>query len=670
LARELRAQADGFLAPRRRRTFDERALLVATRAASLDELWLRLGRGPFPAQTAAIDETEYRRLCPGDGERLFSSAERALAHRVDLLGSGPVELGPRIDWHRDHKTGFAWPRACRSSVVLAGADLGSDVKFPWELSRLQWLIPAGQAFLLSGEERYAEGVRDVLEDWIEQNPYGEGVNWACPMEAALRILSWTWFFHVFRRSPSWQERAFRDRLVRALYLHGEFTAGHLERSDVNGNHLTADAAGLVFAGSFFEGAPAARRWERAGWRLLERELKRQVLPDGVDFEASIAYHRLVMELFLLPALYRRACGREVSAGYWERLAEMGRFVAAYSRPDGSVPLWGDADDGRALPLGGQDVNDHRYLSGLVGSACDRPELREGFSGPRSEVFWLLGGETAARLPDRPLGAESGNRLQISAAFPHGGFYVMRNPADHVFIDCGPVGMRGRGGHGHNDCLAFEALLDGVALISDCGAYVYTPSFRERNLFRSTACHNTPRVDGEEINRFVRWDDLWSLHDDARPDVRLWQTSRTRDLFRGAHSGYRRLSAPVTPVRAVALDHARHLLAVQDAFEGGGEHRFEVPLHLSAGVEPSERGPGEVSLHAKGREFRLVWGPAEAWHLSIASARISPRYGVLMPTVRLAWWREGSVDPGLLVCLAPAGLAGRDLLSSGRRLLST
>ena len=33
--------------------------------------------------------------------------------------------------------------------------------------------------------------------------------------------------------------------------------------------------------------------------------------------------------------------------------------------------------------------------------------------------------------------------------------------DHVLIDAGPVGMAGRGGHGHNDCLAFDAMLDGV-----------------------------------------------------------------------------------------------------------------------------------------------------------------------------------------------------------------
>jgi hypothetical protein len=58
-----------------------------------------------------------------------------------------------------------------------------------------------------------------------------------------------------------------------------------------------------------------------------------------------------------------------------------------------------------------------------------------------------------------------------ARFDAGGFFVMRGSArTHVFIDCGEVGMRGRGGHGHNDVLSFELMLDGLNVITDSGAY--------------------------------------------------------------------------------------------------------------------------------------------------------------------------------------------------------
>src|SRR5262249_24015097 len=149
----------------------------------------------------------------------------------------------------------------------------------------------------------------------------------------------------------------------------------------------------------------------------------------------------------------------------DRLVHMGAFAAAYARTDGSVPLWGDADDGRALPLGTQAVNDHRYLPALIGTLFEQPSLQHSFTGAHSELLWLLG-------PDRCT-VEGPSTPRESIAFPSGGFYILQGERDHVFVDCGPVGLAGRGGHGHNDALAFEAWLDGSSVIVDSGTYTYT-----------------------------------------------------------------------------------------------------------------------------------------------------------------------------------------------------
>jgi hypothetical protein len=647
LAYEVAVQAERFLAPYRARRFGVDALLRATEVPDVESLWRRLGERAYPAHTSAVSPEAYRGLCPGDEERIRAAAEDARAHRVTLLGSGPVELGPHFDWSTDFKSGVAWPRRFMGDISYVNPDDASDVKVPWELSRLQWLIPCGQAYLLSGDERHAEAVRTVLEDWIDANPYAKSVNWACTMEAALRILTWTWFFRVFHASRPWRDPLFRERFLCALHLHGDFTERHLEISDVNGNHCTADAAGLVFAGLFFGPGSDASRWLQRGWSILVQEIDRQTSVDGVDFEGSVAYHRLVLELFLLPALYREACGLDVPADYRARLVEMARFSAAYSRPDGSVPFWGDADDARALPLGGQDLNDHRYLPGLVGAAWDIADLRESFAGSRSEIFWLLGPKAAARLP----AAAAPLRPPRSRAFPEGGYYVLRNDRDHVFIDCGPVGLAGRGGHGHNDCLSFEAVLDGVRLVSDCGAYVYTASFAERNLFRSSASHNTPCVDGEEINRLSP-ELIWTLQYDAKPEVRRFETGTEADTFCGTHAGYRRLTEPVTPVRTIVLDHEQHRLVIRDAFEGNGRHRVTIPLHLAPGVAVRKEGQGRLLIEAGSQRFVLSWSPSAAWSLEVGEGRVSPSYGVALPVVRLSWSREGPLDQTLTVLMGP------------------
>jgi uncharacterized heparinase superfamily protein len=648
MAYEVNAHAERYRAPWRARTFGLRRLLRACAAPDLDTLWTKLATRPYSGYTSP-DAPEYRRLCPGDDARILAAAEDALAHRVRLMGPDVRDVGPRIDWLKDDRSGVSWPRRYMRDIRYVNPHDGSDVKFPWELSRVQWLLPAGQAFLLTRDERYAEGTRAVLDDWIAQNPCARTVNWSCTMEVALRILSWTWLFRAFHDSRAWRETDFRKRFLCSLFLHGDFTERHVELSDVNGNHCTADAAGLVFAGLFFGAGKAPTRWLATGWSLLCTELPRQVHPDGVDFEASTAYHRLVAELFFLPALYRERLGLDVPAAYRERVTAMARFTATYSGPDGRAPLWGDADDARALPLGGQHLNDHRYLAGLVGAAWDVADLKAAFGGDVSEVFWLLGPAAVEALPRSASGATPPSR-----AFTDGGFYVMRNAADHVFVDCGPVGLADRGGHGHNDCLSFEAVLDGVRLVSDCGSFVYTRSFEERNRFRSTAAHNTPSVDGQEINR-IRPELLWTLAYDAKPERRRFETSEARDVFVGAHAGYRRLAEPVTPVRTIELDHRAHQLCIADGFEGRGRHRIEVPLHLAPGVSAEVLAPGTVALTASGRRFRLDWSPANAWALETGEGRVSPSYGVALPCVRLAWRREGDLHAGLSVRIAPEAL---------------
>ena len=92
-----------------------------------------------------------------------------LAHRFDLLGSGPTDLGREIDWSKDFKTGRTWPLH-QSSLLRVAYEDGSDVKVPWELSRFQHLP-------LLAATGHVDEVGAQLESWIEANPVELGVNW-------------------------------------------------------------------------------------------------------------------------------------------------------------------------------------------------------------------------------------------------------------------------------------------------------------------------------------------------------------------------------------------------------------------------------------------------------------------------------------------------------------
>ncbi|MBK6424303.1 MAG: alginate lyase family protein [Gemmatimonadetes bacterium] len=631
--------------------FGASALLRATRHGSIEELWRAVAAQPGVGPATTLTPEALDGVRPGAAAMLRARAEAALRHEVDLLGSGPVALGPVLDWHTDFKSGLSWAPRFFDRIAYHDLDHPSDVKVPWELSRLHWLLPAAQAYQLTGEERYAAGIRDVLEQWIAANPYAASINWTCTMEVGLRALSWSWLFHACSGSAAWADEGFRARFLAMLWLHGRFTIRHLEVAPVAGNHYTANAAGLVFAGLFFGGPGEPERWRERGWAILEQEIELQTHPDGVNHEASVPYHRLVLELFHFPARLRARHGLPVAPAYRAHLLRMARFTRACVRPDGLVPVIGDADDARALPMGLQGINDHRYLPPLVGVAWEDPDLARPLGGALDEVAWHEGPLHAAAVAARPA-------AEIApAAFPDGGAYVMRAGSHYAYVDCGPVGLRGRGGHGHNDCLACEVTLAGTPLVSDCGAYVYTAAYRERNHFRSTDAHNTPGVDGEEVNRFLDPRNLWNLRDDAQPLPAHWSVTPAHQTFVGGHTGYRRLEDPVTVWRAMRLT-ATGRVGVVDRLEAAGAHRIRTPLHLAPGVTVGAVDGDRVRLEAGGQEFSLTWQGA-GWRCTREPARVSPSYGVVLPTSRLCWSWEGAGPTELAWQLAPGAGAPTD-----------
>ena len=106
--------------------------------------------------------------------------------------------------------------------------------------------------------------------------------------------------------------------------------------------------------------------------------------------------------------------------------------------------------------------------------------------------------------------------------------------------------------------------------------------------------------------------MWTLRDDARPEVRRWETSAETDRLIAAHSGYRRLAQPVTAVRSVLLDKVNHRLVVLDHFEGDGNHVARVPFHLdpNVAIEPAARGQWRLAANAT--SFLLVSGDVADW----------------------------------------------------------
>lgn len=572
--------------------------------------------GLFPEQAALLS-----RFFPDAAYLTIEKADLIRAHKFDLLGSGEVDLGQEIDWHTDFKSGYNWPLEHHTRLTLTDPQGGFDVKVPWELSRFHHAIRLGQVYLYTLDEAYAEEITAQITHWIEKNPVEFGVNWAGPMDVAIRVVNWIWAYYLILEAESLTEE-FLALWLSSLRQHGEYLVKNLEDSWPRTNHLIADLTGLAYLGILFPEFHEASKWRSIGITRLWQELARQVNPDGMSYEASTSYHRLVTEMALSVAGLCIINDIEVPETTRARLGLMLDVIMMATRPDGTVPMIGDADDGRLVPLSvyadpAKAVNDHRHLLALGSLVLER-ELSEwaGYIDPQDrgwsaaagdewqDAFWYFTSDAAARYTDvitqtvsRPDGyapddwieVRPGVRVRVRAlsrrpilldevigsqGFEASGLYVMRSRNFHLTVDAGDVGLEGAGGHAHNDTLSLTLDAYGRPFLIDPGAYVYTADPVERNRFRSTATHNTLQIGDEEINPIPA--SLFRLPNRANITIHHWITHYDFDLLDASHDGYRRLSPGVTHRRQIWFDKRAGLWLLHDALKviETGEHSAE------------------------------------------------------------------------------------------------
>jgi Heparinase II/III N-terminus/Heparinase II/III-like protein len=507
-----------------------------------------------------------------------------------LHGFDEPSFGNETQWRRDPLSNYVWPLDYHRDIKLMRTD-GSDIRVLWELNRLGHFLPLACAYASTHDERYSAEFVTQLKSWHEQNPYGRGPNWTCAMEVALRAINLLAAFEFFRHSP--QVRAdFLGFFLQLLQQHGNYIRRNLEFSYIaTSNHYLSDVVGLLWLGLLLPELRDAKSWRDFGLRQMLLEMDKQVLPDGVDFEASTGYHRFVTELFLYSFLLCRANNVEIEKRYWSRLQQMLYYIRAYLRPDGFAPLIGDTDSGQVLPVIRRRADDHAYLLDIL------------------------------KLETQPV---------ASQAFPHAGTYVMRDGDLYLCFNASGVGINGRGSHGHNDVLSVEVSAGGRAFIVDPGTYVYSADLAKRHEFRSTAYHSTVQIDGLEQNT-IRVDTPFVIGNEAKPRVLEWKTGDDFDKVVAEHYGY-----PVTHRRTVTFDKRGRLWVIDDEFFGDGEHVYETRFHFAAGLDVSVNG---ASVEAEGLVVALLGSNVEP---VLENRPVSRDYGEMRDAVSACFRITGQI----------------------------
>ena len=576
-----------------------------------------------------------RQHCPDAENLTITAAGQVCAHKFDLLGSGLVSLGDKIDWHCDFKSGHRWDqKQYYADVQSAPYPGGYDLKMPWELSRCQHFAWLGQAYWFTKNEKYAQEFVSQVQDWLIHNPPKLGVNWACAMDVAIRAVNWLWGYYFFQHSIELTDK-FLISFFKSLLIHGRHIFNNLERTEtLTSNHYLSDIVGLVYLGILLPEFKEAQRWREFGLSELEKEMFKQVYPDGVNFEASTNYHRLVTELFLLTTLIAEMNGHSFSTAYLQRLEKMLEFIATITKPDGTVPLIGDCDNGRLHRLKvwsepEREWTDFRYLLAIGAVYFDRTEWAQIANDQWIEAFWIWGNQALkVKLAAELLQSE--NHLPASQHFSDAGLLVMRCYENYALINAGPNGQGDNGGHAHNDKLSFELFGNGQTWLVDPGTYLYTADHNARNLFRSTRYHNTVVIDGQEQNRFAADpSNLFQLHNDAKAKVLQWYTSNEFDLFVGEHQGYTRLPGFVNHRRTLVFDKINSVWILHDFISARRVPFCESCFHVAPGLGVDivmDPLPGVRFYNSAGQQFFLFILSSTTIIPYIESGWISKGYG--------------------------------------------
>ena len=264
-----------------------------------------------------------------------------------------------------------------------------------------------------------------------------------PYPTSLRIINVAKFIAKWDIKEGW--------LYHELVSDLKFLSSRLEYH-LLANHLLENAFALYIGGLITNQGEFIQK----GKKLLIRELKEQVLNDGMHYERSPMYHLIILERLLDALNFAKATSDDLEA-----------TLKSYAiRMTGLTMNWEDLD---RIPM----MQDSAYDVALT-----VPEILKYSKS-------LLDDDYPSKSNDLN---DSGYRKLYSGGL-------------RVFANVGSIGPSYQPGHAHADELNFELFHKGSPIIVDTGVSTYEKNDR-RLLERSTNSHNCIVLDGDSS-------DVWS-----------------------------------------------------------------------------------------------------------------------------------------------------------------
>lgn len=478
-----------------------------------------------------------------------------------------------------------------------------DPEWIFALNRHRYWICLGQAYYLTGNDKYAATFVVQLCHWIDNvklNDTTKNTTWRS-IEAGLRMEYWIKAFNYFKDSD-YMTADIVEKFTNSLREHGEYLLlknvpfSTISNWGVIENHGLFEVGIVLFNDEYVEVAK----------KRLEEEISMQVLDDGVHWEQSPMYHNEVLNCFL-DVIYM---GQENSVSFTEDFIKKARKMAvvnvSWKKSNHKEFMQGDSDD--------FDLRDVLTRSGYI--------FNDGvlkFTGYKKMDFnnvWEFGYKSVeqyeqikAKEPDfisRSLEATGNHYLRSS----------WEEDCNLLHFSCGRVG----GGHGHCEKLHIDLMANGEDVLMDSGRFTYVDN-DIRHKLKGAIGHNTIVVDDTD---FMTMTDSWGFSKLAMPVKQKSYISDKYDFIQGGHLGY--IHQGVFVNRKIIFIKP-DIYVVSDEMYTGDSHKYNQYFHFNnyGKVEINEK---KSCISYKGEKSNVVMQFFDNITMGKISTNISRLYNKL------------------------------------------
>lgn len=497
---------------------------------------------------------------PGDrGKRIFQGIQtlpvpkaREISIAIPQLDCGQAYLQRFcIESLRENEVSLLHEKHCISGWHVPQA----SHLWNYNLHYLEFLIPLAVKSQGAPQSWYFSKWKEILLSWMSQ----QGSDSYEPYTISMRLPNILICMELL--AGEIKGTALESQIYASVYRQYRYLLRSMERS-LLGNHYFENLKTAVICSILFKEDSIYRK----NFRRFLRQAEEQILPDGVHFERSLMYHKIILEDMLRVVTVLLSVKSKDAQKLAPVIQKMAQALEGLERGFCETPLFNDAGDNTA--------KGSKELLAAARKACHALGQQVDFQG--------------------------------GAFYQDAGYYKLYDDKNKIAVlfDCGEIGPRYMAGHSHCDCLSFELSAGGRKIFSNSGTGQYQGKLRP--FFRSTAAHNTVMADNREQSQ------LWGEHRAGRRIKRVGCKTHLAGSNRQASPGGR-LTGRFVSYQGDAFQRSLELregkLVITDSLRvrGKGTHTARQFFHLVPGLHYRQDGR-QVKVMDGGKEIASILMP--------------------------------------------------------------